>query len=88
MRQHVWNFGGQTNFPQELGRMAKRWDFRRFNFFGNYFLAWSENNTDGPFSVPATGNLEPSGGMRAQHAKHRFFGGFLTQAFRDLSACR
>ena len=31
MRQHVWNFGGQTNFPQELGRTARRFDFRRFN---------------------------------------------------------
>ncbi|RPI56848.1 MAG: hypothetical protein EHM55_03940 [Acidobacteria bacterium] len=85
LRQHVWNFGGQTNFPQELGRTARRWDFRRFNFFGNYFLAWSENNTDGPFSVPATGDLDLEWGNAAQHAKHRFFGGFLTQAFRDLA---
>ncbi|MEO5740742.1 MAG: carboxypeptidase regulatory-like domain-containing protein [Vicinamibacterales bacterium] len=84
MRQHVWNFGGQTNFPQELGRTARRWDFRRFNFFGNYSLAWSENNVDGAFSVPATGNLDLEWGNAAQHAKHRFNGGFLTQAFRDL----
>jgi Carboxypeptidase regulatory-like domain len=85
MRQHVWNFGGQTNFPQELGRTAKRWDFRRFNFFGNYSLAWSENNTDGPFSVPATGDLDAEWGNANFHAKHRFFGGFLTQAFRDVN---
>lgn len=84
MRQHVWNFGGQTNFPQELGRTARRWDFRRFNFFGNYSLAWSENNTDGPFSVPATGSLDAEWGNANFHAKHRFFGGFLTQAYRDL----
>ena len=85
MRQHVWNFGGQTNFPQELGRTARRWDLRRFNFFGNYFLAWNENNSDGPFSVPATGSLEHEWGSAFSHAKHRFFGGFLTQAFRDLA---
>ena len=85
MRQHAWNFGGQTNFPQELGRTAKRWDFRRFNFFGNYTLAWSDNNTDGPFSVPATGSLDSEWGNANSHAKHRFFGGFLTQAFRDVS---
>ena len=84
MRQHVWNFGGQTNFPQELGRTASQWDFRRFNFFGNYSLAWSENNTDGPFSVPATGNLDAEWGNANFHAKHRFFGGFLTQAYRDV----
>jgi hypothetical protein len=85
MRQHIWNFGGQTNFPQELGRTAKRWDLRRFNFFGNYTLAWSENNVDGPFSVPATGDLDLEWGNALSHAKHRFNGGFLTQAFRDLA---
>jgi hypothetical protein len=85
MRQHVWNFGGQTNFPQELGRTARRWDFRRFNFFGNYNLAWNENNTDGAFSVPATGDLDLEWGTAPSHAKHRFNGGFLTQAFRDLA---
>ena len=84
MRQHAWNFGGQTNFPQELGRTARRWDFRRFNFFGNYTLAWNENNVDGPFSVPATGDLDLEWGNAPGHAKHRFNGGFLTQAFRDL----
>jgi hypothetical protein len=84
-RQHAWNFGGQTNFPQELARAAKLWDFRRFNFFGNYTLAWNENNTDGPFSVPATGNLDAEWGNAPFHGKHRFFGGFLTQAFRDIN---
>jgi hypothetical protein len=84
MRQHVWNFGGQTNPPQEQGRTAARWNFRRFNFFGNYSLAWSENNTDGPFSVPATGDLDLEWGHAFSHAKHRFQGGFLTQAYRDL----
>jgi hypothetical protein len=84
MRQHVWNFGGQTNPPQEQGRTARRWNFRRFNFFGNYSLAWSENNTDGPFSVPATGDLDLEWGNAVSHAKHRFQGGFLSQAYRDL----
>jgi hypothetical protein len=84
MRQHVWNFGGQTNPPQEQGRTAPRWNFKRFNFFGNYSLAWSENNSDGPFSVPATGSLDGEWGNAFSHAKHRFFGGFLSQAFRDL----
>ncbi len=84
MRQHVWNFGGQTNPPQEQGRTAPRWNFKRFNFFGSYSLAWSENNSDGPFSVPATGNLEAEWGNAFSHAKHRFNGGFLSQAYRDL----
>jgi hypothetical protein len=85
MRQHIWNIGGQTNPPQEQGRTAALWNFRRFNFFGNYSLAWSENNTDGPFSVPASGNLAMEWGNAPSHAKHRFQGGFLTQAFRDVN---
>jgi len=84
-RQHAWNIGGQTNFPQELGRTARTWDVRRFNFFGNYTLAWNENNADGAFSVPATGDLDLEWGNAPGHAKHRFNGGFLSQAFRDLS---
>jgi Carboxypeptidase regulatory-like domain len=84
LRQHVWNFGGQTNPPQEQGRTAARWNFKRFNFFGNYSLAWSENNTDGPFSVPSTGDLDLEWGHAFSHAKHRFQGGFLSQAYRDL----
>jgi hypothetical protein len=84
-RQHVWNFGGSTNPPQEQGRTAPRWNFRRFNFFGNYTLAWNENNSDGPFSVPATGSLDAEWGTASSHAKHRFYSGFLTQAYRDVS---
>jgi hypothetical protein len=84
MRQHVWNFGGQTGPPQQQGRAAPLWDFKRFNFVGNYSLAWSENNTDGPFSVPASGSLAGEWGHAFSHAKHRLFGAFHSQAFRGL----
>ena len=84
-RQHLWVFGGQTNPPQEQGRASRKWDFRRFNFFGNYTVAWNENNVDGPFSVPATGSLDAEWGTAAGHAKHRFFGGFFSNAFRELA---
>ncbi len=83
--QHMWQFGGQTNPPQEQGRASRRWDFRRFNFFGNYTLAYNRNNSDGPFAVPATGDLDLEWGTAAQHARHRFFGGFFSNAFRDLA---
>jgi hypothetical protein len=83
-RQHMWNFGGQTNPPQEQGRTAARWNFRRFNFFGNYTLAWNRNNSDGAFSVPSTGDLDLEWGNAPGHVKHRFNGGFLSQAYRDL----
>ena len=73
-RQHVWQFGGQTNPPQQQGRAAPLWDFRRFNFYGTYFLAYSENNSDGAFSTPATGSLDAEWGTAASHATHRYFG--------------
>jgi len=62
---------------------------------------WSRNNSDGPFTVPPTGDLDLEwgvpgagaqgggvpffGGFGGGYAKHRFFGGFLTQAYRDVS---
>ena len=84
MRQHSVNIGGNTNPPQEQGRTSPRWNFKRFSFFGNYSLNWSENNSDGAFSVPATGDLSAEWGTSGGHAKHRFNGGFLTQAYRDI----
>jgi hypothetical protein len=101
LRQHVLVIGGNTNPPSEQGRAAPLWNFRRFNFFGNCILNWSENNSDGPFSVPATGDLDlewgvPGAGSQGPgvpgfgtggpgYAKYRFFGGFLTQAYRDVA---
>jgi hypothetical protein len=35
--------------------------------------------------VPATGDLDLEWGSAPGHARHRFNGGFLSQAFRDLS---
>ena len=32
MRQHVWNFGGQTNFPQELGQDREAVGFQTLQF--------------------------------------------------------
>jgi hypothetical protein len=85
LRQHLLTVGGNTNPPQEQGRTSARWNVRRFNFFGNWTVNWTENNSDGPFSVPATGDLDTEWGVPMGHAKHRFFGGFLTQAYRDVN---
>ena len=55
----------RRTFRRSWDGQRARWDFRRFNFFGNYTLAWNENNTDGPFSVPATGDLDLEWGNAA-----------------------
>ena len=35
--------------------------------------------------MPATGDLDLEWGTAAQHARHRFFGGFFSNAFRELA---
>ena len=84
-RQHVLNIGGQTNPPQQQGRDDKRWDFRRFNFFFDYARILNENNSDGPFSVPATGSLENEWGRAPFASKHRLFSGFNSSALRNVN---
>ena len=83
-RQHVINIGGQTNPPQQSGRNDKLWDFKRFNFYGDYAFTRHDNNSDGPFSTPATGSLDQEWGRAPFASRHRFFGGFNSSALRNL----
>jgi hypothetical protein len=83
-RQHLLQFGGSTTPTPPPPATAPRWDFKRFAFFGNYTIALSENNTDGAFSTPATGNLIDEWGTAAGHARHRYFGGIYSEAFRSV----
>ena len=39
-----------------------RWNWRRMSLFANVFLGRSLNNTDGAFSMPATGRIEDDWG--------------------------
>jgi hypothetical protein len=83
-RQHLLQIGGNTAPPQPQPGTAPRWDFKRFAFYGNYTFGLNQNNADGPFSTPATGNLADDWGRAQGHATHRYWGGFYTGAFRDL----
>jgi hypothetical protein len=83
-RQHVLNITGQTNPPQQQGREDKRWDFKRINFYFDYSLIHNRNNSDGPFSTPATGSLENEWGRAAFASRHRLFAGFNSSALRNV----
>jgi hypothetical protein len=55
----------------------ERWNWKRTNFGFNYTLGSVQNDSDGPFAVPATGSLAADEGPAQNDARHRagvFFG--------------
>jgi hypothetical protein len=69
------------------GSGAKLFDWRRnLNIFVNYTLAKSQNNSDGAFSVPATGSLAAEWGPSSGDVRHRASVSINTGALRNFSA--
>jgi hypothetical protein len=58
--------------------------WKRTTLFLNYTLASLKNNTDGPFSIPATGNLAAEWGPAATDVRHRLNAAFNNQIIRNL----
>jgi len=87
LRQHVVNSFFQVFItPPSPNRSKELLDWKRTNFGINYNIGKVENNTDGPFSVPATGSLAAEWGPAANDVRHRFNMFFGTQALRNFSA--
>jgi hypothetical protein len=63
---------------------APRFDWRRATLFVNYTLATLENNTDGPFGVPATGDLAQEWGPGPGDVRNRLNIQFNNQVVRNL----
>jgi hypothetical protein len=63
---------------------APRINVKRVTLFFNYTFAELENNTDGPFSVPATGDLATEWGRGAGNVRHRFNIQLNNQIIRSL----
>jgi hypothetical protein len=59
---------------------------RGLSVFVNYGAGKSENNTDGAFSVPATGSLAAEWGPSSMDTRQRFSVGVSTSALKNLSA--
>lgn len=57
--------------------------------FGTYTFGGLRNNTDGPFSVPASGDLATEWGPASGDRRHRFSMTLASQALRNLTvACQ
>ena len=63
---------------------APRINFKRATLFFNYSFARLENNTDGAFSVPSTGDLAAEWGPGAGDVRHRLNIQFNNQVVRNL----
>ncbi|HEX6465448.1 MAG TPA: carboxypeptidase regulatory-like domain-containing protein [Vicinamibacterales bacterium] len=61
-----------------------RINWKRTTVFLNYSLAKADNNTDGPFSVPATGDLSLERGPASDDIRHRLNLSVNNQIVRNL----
>jgi hypothetical protein len=60
-------------------------DWRRMSVTGQYVAAWVRNNTDGDFSVPATGSLDREWGPAPGDVRHRMILQWSAQVVRNLT---
>jgi carboxypeptidase family protein len=80
-----FSFSPQT--PPSLNPTGPRWNWKRTSFNVNYSTGRLENNTDGPYSLPASGSPTGEWGpVPGEIRKHRFNIGINSNAFRNLNA--
>jgi len=71
-RQHQVQVDANVNPGAMLPAFnGPRISWKRTTLFVNYTWARLENNTDGPFSIPATGDLNAEWGLAATDVRHR-----------------
>jgi hypothetical protein len=84
-RQHQVQVDGNINpgamLPAFNGPLVS---WKRTTVFLNYTWAMLSNNTDGPFSIPATGDLAAEWGPAANDVRHRFNISFNNQIVRNV----
>jgi hypothetical protein len=84
-RQHQLQVDANVNPGAMLPAFnGPRISWKRTTLFVNYTLARLENNTDGPFSIPATGDLTPDWGPAATDVRHRLNAAFNNQVIRNV----
>jgi hypothetical protein len=62
-----------------------RWNWRRMSIFANVFLGRQFNNTDGAFSMPATGRIEDDWGPANFDIRRRFNVSWSSQQLRNFN---
>jgi len=84
-RQHQLQVDSNINpgalLPDFKGKLI---NFKRTTVFINYAMATLRNNTDGPFSLPATGDLNAEWGPAANDVRNRFNINFNNQIIRNV----
>jgi hypothetical protein len=93
-RQDVLNaFGSFSLMPQSpslngpFGASGPRWNWKRTSVNVNYSTGRLENNTDGPYSLPASGSPAGEWGpVPGEIRKHRVNIGINTSALKNLNA--
>jgi len=86
-RQHIVNSFLQVFVsPPSPNPSKELWNWKRINVGVNYSAGKIENDTDGAFSVPATGSLAAEWGPAQNDVRHRFNAFFGTQALRNFNA--
>jgi len=63
-----------------------RWNWRRMSIFTNIGLGRAQNNTDGAFSMPATGRIEDDWGASNEDIRGRFNLVWSSQQLRNFNA--
>ena len=71
--------------PPSPALQRARWNWKRMSLNVFYNLNRTRNNTDGPFAVPATGDLDLEWGPTNGDVRHRVFFGLNTSALRNLN---
>ena len=78
------NFGIQLSTPSPaLAKALFNW--RRGSLNGGYTIGRTRNDTEGAFSIPATGDLVDEWGPSGQDVRHRLNAGIQSQALRNLN---
>jgi len=87
LHQHTLNAFMQISLTApSMGPPKERWNWKRTNFGLNYGLGKMENNTEGAFTPPATGNLANEWGPAGNDVRHRFGAFFGANWFRPFNA--
>jgi hypothetical protein len=88
-RQHIFSANAQISLsPPSPAPSGPRWNWKRTSFNVNYSSGRAENNTDGAFSLPATGSPAGEWGHTAfgEVRRHRLFLGINSSALKNLNA--
>ena len=84
-RQHQLQVDANVNPGALLPAFnGPRISWKRTTLFVNYGLATLRNNSDGPFSIPATGDLTSEWGPASTDVRHRLNAAFNNQVIRNV----